>query len=359
METFSAQFVAGAVANGCADERRTRDLGEHGQVRRLRLQQVALDRLRADHLPDRLPQGATTASSSSPRTCRARWADSDKIKDFLDDARALGDPRSLVPDVERSAVGVRARGRTGSASASARSRAPDSKAIEALDRGARAAARARAQPDAACAERGGSIPRGRPSVTWEALIKAGSFDCERHRPRRRARCTRCRAWPTGRARPDDRKAGQGTFFGAFGDGPASRATSAPHARDRSEQASRAPRRWRLEYEVLGFYLTGHPLQERAGLFSLLSTSTARAAGAAGRSARSRSRDWCSRSARRWSRPADGRQEDGALPARGPLGDVEVTVLPAHLRGVPRQASRTAAAPLPRQARRERERRARP
>jgi hypothetical protein len=46
MQKFSEQFVSGAKSNGCQQSVAPRDLGQHPQVRRLRLQQVALDRLR-------------------------------------------------------------------------------------------------------------------------------------------------------------------------------------------------------------------------------------------------------------------------------------------------------------------------
>src|SRR4029079_3330242 len=86
----------------------------------------------------------------------------------------------------------------------------------------------------------------------------------------------------GARRAADRKAGQGDLFGA----PAAAASSATqngarngngHAVfasdgiDESRAFSRAET-LRAEFEALGFYLSGHPLEDRGGLLALLSTT---------------------------------------------------------------------------------------
>ena len=53
-------FIAGAEKNGVAEAQGDRALRPDGEVRRLRLQQVALGRLRAHRLPDRVLQGASS-----------------------------------------------------------------------------------------------------------------------------------------------------------------------------------------------------------------------------------------------------------------------------------------------------------
>ena len=53
-----AIFREGAAKNGLDGDEGRRDLRPDGEVRRLRLQQVALRRLRAARLPDGVPEGA-------------------------------------------------------------------------------------------------------------------------------------------------------------------------------------------------------------------------------------------------------------------------------------------------------------
>ena len=51
------QFLKGCASRGVAEKKAQQDLGPDGGVRRLRLQQVALGRLRLARVPDRLPEG--------------------------------------------------------------------------------------------------------------------------------------------------------------------------------------------------------------------------------------------------------------------------------------------------------------
>jgi len=64
----------------------------------------------------------------------------------------------------------------------------------------------------------------------------------------------------------DRKAGQGSLFGAAPEPSVARGDGIDDARAWSKADT-----LRAEHEVLGFYLSGHPLEERAGLFALLSS----------------------------------------------------------------------------------------
>ena len=66
-------FVGGAVARGVRAAAGRAHLRPDGEVRRLRLQQVALGRLRAAVLPDRVPEGALPGGSSWRRCCRRTW----------------------------------------------------------------------------------------------------------------------------------------------------------------------------------------------------------------------------------------------------------------------------------------------
>ncbi len=63
-------FVAGAEKNGLAKGEGDAALRPDGEVRRLRLQQVARRRVRADRLPDRVLQGAPSGARSWRPTCR-------------------------------------------------------------------------------------------------------------------------------------------------------------------------------------------------------------------------------------------------------------------------------------------------
>ena len=57
MEKQRVRFITGAIERGISQRRCRGDLRRLREVRRLRLQQVALRALRADHVPDRLSEG--------------------------------------------------------------------------------------------------------------------------------------------------------------------------------------------------------------------------------------------------------------------------------------------------------------
>ena len=84
------RFVSGATA---ARHRRraggARLRADRG-VRRLRLPEGALDRLRADHLPDRLPEGEPPAASTSRRCSRSRPATTTSSTRYIAHAREKG-----------------------------------------------------------------------------------------------------------------------------------------------------------------------------------------------------------------------------------------------------------------------------
>ncbi len=64
MEKEKAKFLKGAEVKQHRPQDRRRDLRAHGEVRRVRLQQVALGRLRSRHLSDGLSQEVTIPRSS-------------------------------------------------------------------------------------------------------------------------------------------------------------------------------------------------------------------------------------------------------------------------------------------------------
>jgi DNA polymerase-3 subunit alpha len=264
MNKFSAQFVAGAVANGC-DEGAAREIWEsivkfggygfnksHSTAYALITWQTAY--LKAHHRIEFLAANMACEMQSS-----------DKIKEFADDARAAG-IRVAPPDVARSQWGfVPEDGaiRFGFGAI----KGTGEKAIEAVVAArTRLAARGVAPGlHALCAE---ADPAVVTKLTWEALIKAGAFDPQGH-DRGAVLAALETALAEGVRAANDKKAGQGSLFGA-----AEESASAPAGIDPARAFSRAEV-LKAEYEVLGFYLSGHPLEDRAGLFALLSSTNTR------------------------------------------------------------------------------------
>jgi DNA polymerase-3 subunit alpha len=192
--------------------------------------------------------------------------DSDKVRDFLEDAREAG-IALFPPDVARSAWEFEPEG-SGIRFGFGAIKGTGEKAIEAL-----CAARGRLVLRNAAlslhelATEVGSSEVGRQN--WEALVKAGAFDstgCERGI----AFAALDGALSDGARRAADRRAGQGSLFGSSSETTETAvAVRAPAASANSW--SRADL-LRAEFEVLGFYLSGHPLEERTGLLSLLSSA---------------------------------------------------------------------------------------
>jgi DNA polymerase-3 subunit alpha len=107
-----------------------------------------------------------------------------------------------------------------------------------------------------------------PKLCWEALIKAGALDFGGENRGVLVHELES-ALAEGSRLAADRRAGQGSLFG----GPAQPETRGPRPHGASDLAYAWTRAetLRAEREALGFYLSGHPLEERAGLFALLST----------------------------------------------------------------------------------------
>jgi len=264
MNKFSQQFVSGAVRNGCA-EGAAREIWDsivkfggygfnksHSTAYALVTWQTAY--LKAHHRIEFLAANMACEMQST-----------DKIKEFVDDARSAG-IRVLPPDVRCSGwefapedgairFGFGAIKGTGE------------KAIEAV-----VAARERLLERTAplglhelCAE---ADPTAVTKLTWEALIKAGALDAGGH-DRGALLAALETAMAEGARTANDRRAGQGSLFG--GD-----AAAAPPGDGIDPGRAFAPaERLKAEYEVLGFYLSGHPLEDRAGLFALLSSTNTR------------------------------------------------------------------------------------
>jgi DNA polymerase-3 subunit alpha len=104
---------------------------------------------------------------------------------------------------------------------------------------------------------------------WEALVKSGSFDCTGHN-RGAVLFALDAALADGARLASDRRSGQTNLFAAAEPTPARRSSALDGIDD--AHAFTKEDTLRAEYETLGFYLSGHPLEERAGLMSLLSSA---------------------------------------------------------------------------------------
>lgn len=270
MQKFSAQFLEGAVKNGCDPEiaQTTWDniikFGgygfnkSHSAAYALITYQTAY--LKAHHRTDFL------AANFS-----CEMGDSDKIKDFIDDCKRQ-DIATLMPSVTRSEWEFR----------------PEATADgkEAIRFGFGAVkGTGKAAVEALCAGRDAQLEKGGPigfhelvsaidphdmgKIAWEAVIKAGAFDELGHN--RGAILAALDSAMTDASRAaKDRRSGQASMFDAFGEAEEAVPVEAPGIDERF--ASTKAETLALEHEVLGFYLSGHPLEERAGLVSILSSS---------------------------------------------------------------------------------------
>ena len=265
LQKFAEQFVAGALTNGCA-EGVAREIWDnivkfggygfnksHSTAYAMITYQTAY--LKANY---------RTAFLAANLSCE--MSESAKVKELIDDATRAGiEVRGLhierstwefEPEDDAIRFGLGAVKGTGQ------------KAIEAL-----VCARARLcaeKPTAGClglhALCSEVDPALVPRLTWEAVIKAGAFDATGHN--RGAVLAALDAALSDAARAAaDRRAGQGALFGAPEAAPGA---AAGDGIDDALAFSKAET-LRAEHEVLGFYQSGHPLEERAGLFAMLST----------------------------------------------------------------------------------------
>ncbi len=265
MERFSEQFVEGAESNGCK-----RNVAQevwdnivkfggygfnksHSTAYALITWQTAY--MKAHHRIEFVAANMSCEMSST-----------EKIKDFVDECR-LAEIPILPPHIERSEWEFRPEGdaiRFGFGAI----KGTGSKAIETLVEG-RSKARVKTSLHSLCRE---IAPTEMTRTAWEAVIKAGAFDCSGHN-RGAILAGLDTAINEGARAADDRKSGQGALFGGPALGAEEDAKDDGAVDDRKALNPRDT--LSLEYEVLGFYLSGHPLEERAGLFAILSTTNTR------------------------------------------------------------------------------------
>lgn len=268
MQKFSAQFIEGAVRAGCEEEtaRNTWDniikFGgygfnkSHSAAYALITYQTAY--LKAHHRTDFM------AANFS-----CEMGDSDKIKDFIDDTKRAG-IRTLMPSARASEweflpeavadggeairFGFGAVKGTGRAAIEAMCKVRETKLAEDSELGFHDLVTA-------------VDPHDMGKIAWEAIIKAGAFDETGHNRGSLLAAVESAMSDASRA-AKDRRAGQSSMFDVFG-GAEEETASSTGIDDRF--AIEKAEILALEHEVLGFYLSGHPLEERAGLVSLLSS----------------------------------------------------------------------------------------
>ena len=275
MRNFAAQFVEGARRNGCQEHAaeviwdNIVKFGGYG-FNKSHSTAYALITYQTAYLKANF----RTAFLAANMSCE--MSDSDKIKELMEDARRA-EIALLPPDVRRSGWEFEPEGE-GIRFGLGAIKGTGSRAIEAL-------VRARAE----ILEEGRRLslhrllqhanPAELPRLTCEAIIKAGAFDGMDF-DRGALLHALDGALTDGARAAQDRRAGQGSLFG--GDPPGAEGGEEEgdglderHAWGRDETL-------KAEYEVLGFYLSGHPLEDRAGLFEVLSTvRSSQVAGCAG------------------------------------------------------------------------------
>ncbi len=266
MEKFAAQFVAGAVKNGCG-EADARELWDnivkfggygfnksHSTAYALITYQTAY--LKANHRVEFLAANLACEMETS-----------DKVKALVDDARRAR-VAVMAPDLRTSNWHFEPEGgsiRYGLGAI----KGTGERAIEALVAarsrlGARKASPTLMELARECDPT--EMARG----SWEALIKAGAFDFTGHN-RGAVLAALDVALTESQRAAADRRSGQGSLFG--GPAPAARAAVASGDGIDDTKAWSKSDTLKAEREALGFYLSGHPLEERAGLFAMLSSCT--------------------------------------------------------------------------------------
>ncbi len=263
MQKFSATFLAGAAAKGCAEAVAQEvwanivKFGGYG-FNKSHSTAYALISYHTAYLKAHHRKEFLAANLS------CEMGDSDKVKVLLDDARRAG-IEILGPDMTRSGwefepepEGIR----YGFGAVKGTGRKGVDLLLAARD--TLTAADGRATLHALLGE---ADPGEVGKQTLEALIKAGAFDFS-DVDRGCLMGSLEGAMVDGARAARDRRSGQGDLFAAAPAGPVG--SPAPGI-SLSAPAWSQEERLRAEFEVLGFYLSGHPLEERAGLMSLLSS----------------------------------------------------------------------------------------
>lgn len=266
MQKFSAQFIEGAGANGCP-EKVAAEIWDnivkfggygfnksHSAAYALITFQTAY--LKANH---------RTAFLAANFSCEME--NSDKVKDFLDDCRK-SEIAVLPPSMDHSHWEFEPEAERAIRFGFGAVKGTGKKAVEAM-LAARTVLAEEGKPvtfsELCCSVEPAEVGK----IAWEAVIKAGAWDHEG--VNRGSLLASVEAtMRDAAAAASDRRSGQSSMFDAFGGEPEEAAAATAtldesRAWDKTETLA-------AEYEALGFYLSGHPLEERAGLVGLLSSA---------------------------------------------------------------------------------------
>ncbi|MFT7677590.1 MAG: DNA polymerase-3 subunit alpha [Planctomycetota bacterium] len=269
MQQFSSQFIEGAFEKGCAREVSQEvwdnivKFGGYG-FNKSHSAAYALITYQTAFLKANFRLAFLAANFS------CEMGDSAKVKDFIDDCKKTGID-ILPPSIGRSRWEFHPEGKDAIRFGMGAIKGTGQKAIEAIERGR----------DELLAD-GKTItlhsltkqvdPAEAGKIAWEAIVKAGTFDETGHN-RGAVLAVVESALKDGANAAADRRSGQISMLDAFGGGAQETQAEEPvgDGIDDSLAFSKTDT-LAAEFEVLGFYLTGHPLEEKAGLVALLSSS---------------------------------------------------------------------------------------
>lgn len=266
MEKFSAQFIDGAKANDC-DEQVAAEIwanivkfGGYG-FNKSHSTAYALISYQTAYLKAHF----RTCFLAANLSCEMQ--DSDKLKKLLDDGRRAG-IEALTPDIRHSEWHFVPEGKTAVRFGLGGIKGTGQKAVSNVVEKRLKIQKEGAKVDVGFHEIVEAIdPHDVNKSTWEALIKAGCFDYTGHN-RGAVADSLSNAMADASRSAADRRSGQGGLFGA-----APEAAEPENPDDSINDAKAWDERAVLtaEHSVLGFYLSGHPLEEKEGLFRMLSS----------------------------------------------------------------------------------------
>ena len=266
MEKFSAQFIDGAKANDC-DEQVAAEIwanivkfGGYG-FNKSHSTAYALISYQTAYLKAHF----RTCFLAANLSCEMQ--DSDKLKKLLDDGRRAG-IEALTPDIRHSEWHFVPEGKTAVRFGLGGIKGTGQKAVSNVVEKRLKIQKEGAKVDVGFHEIVEAIdPHDVNKSTWEALIKAGCFDYTGHN-RGAVADSLSNAMADATRSAADRRSGQGGLFGA-----APEAAEPENPDDSINDAKAWDERAVLtaEHSVLGFYLSGHPLEEKEGLFRMLSS----------------------------------------------------------------------------------------
>ena len=248
MDAQRARFVNGAVERGLDQGQGRRDLRPARQIRRLRLQQEPRRGLRADRLLDRLVQGQSPGRVPR-RLDDARQGQHRQARRIPRRGAAARHPVA-PPSVNGSDVDFDVRQDAAGGAVDRLCAERDQGRRRRPGGGDRRGARRAAVRLARATSRGASIRAPSTRRRWRASPPPGpSTNWSPTAPSPSPRSSRC--WRSPTAAPRRRRPGQNALFGEAEAAPLKVARRRP---------GRRPIGCRREFDAVGFFLSGHPLE---------------------------------------------------------------------------------------------------